>query len=135
MRKIVLDASALMTFFEGRAGSEKVEELINLAMAGKRELLMSAVNWGEVYYSLWRASGESAAKRARAEIAQLPIEIVAADSELTQIAAEIHALYKLPYVDCFAASLARQRKAEVATADKDFERLEKEFRLLWTSGA
>ena len=61
MKTYVLDASALMTFFENRAGAEQVEELLAKAAEAKRPLLMSAVNWGEVYYSVWRARGEPAA--------------------------------------------------------------------------
>jgi len=53
----VLDASALMAFFEDRAGGEKVEELLSKAAEAKRPLLMSLVNWGEVYYAIWRAHG------------------------------------------------------------------------------
>ena len=55
MKRVVLDASALMTFFEDRPGAAKVEELIAQATEGKCELLISVVNWGEVYYSVWRA--------------------------------------------------------------------------------
>lgn len=61
MKRIVLDASALMTFFENRPGAGKVEELLQLAVDGKRELLMSVVNWGEVYYSVWRVKGPGVA--------------------------------------------------------------------------
>ena len=51
MKRVVLDASALMTFLEYRPGADRVEDLIRLGIEGKRQLLMSAVNWGEVYYS------------------------------------------------------------------------------------
>ena len=61
MKTHVLDASALMAFLEDRAGAERVEELLAKAAEAKRPLLMSVVNWGEVYYSVWRARGEKAA--------------------------------------------------------------------------
>jgi len=63
MKRIVLDASALMTFFDGRPGAAKVEELITSAAEGKCKLLMSVVNWGEVYYSVWRAKGPGMARK------------------------------------------------------------------------
>ena len=87
MKRIVLDASALMTFFENRPGAEKVEAIIQEAVAGRRELLMNVVNWGEVYYSVWRARSKQAADEILAKIAQLPIAIVPADDELTKRAA------------------------------------------------
>ncbi len=134
MKRVVLDASALMTFFEDRPGAGKVEELIRLGVEGKRQLLMSVVNWGEVYYSTWRAKGPGVARKALEDIAQLPLEIVDADLELTRAAAELRAEHKLPYSDCFAAALAASRKASLATSDKDFASVKKNLDILWTMG-
>jgi len=133
VKRVALDASALMTFFEDRPGAAKIEELIARAAQGKLELLMSVVNWGEVYYSVWGAKGADCARKVLAEIAQLPIELVAADFELTKLAAELHAEHKLPYADCFAAALAVERKASLATSDKDFAHVEKRVPILWTT--
>jgi predicted nucleic acid-binding protein len=132
MKRIVLDASALMTFFENRPGAEKVQDLIRLGVEGKRQLLMSVVNWGEVYYSTWRTKGPGVARKIIEDIAQLPLEIVDADLELTRTAAELRAEHKLPYTDCFPAALAFQRKASLATCDKDFAHVEKKLDILWT---
>jgi len=134
MKRIVLDASALMTFFEDRPGADKVEELIQLGVEGKRHLFMSVVNWGEVYYSTWRAKGPGVARKILEDIAQLPLEIVDADLDLTRRAAELRAEHKLPYTDCFAAALAADRKASLATSDRDFAHVEKKLDILWTIG-
>ncbi|HLW81418.1 MAG TPA: type II toxin-antitoxin system VapC family toxin [Candidatus Acidoferrales bacterium] len=131
MKRAVLDASAVMAFFEDRHGADKVEELISLAVAGKRDLLMSVVNWGEVYYSVWRAKGQGAARQAAAEIAQLPLEIVPADFELTKLAATFRANHKLPYADCFAAALASANRAPVVTADADFKAVAADVQVLF----
>lgn len=131
MKRTVLDASAVVTFLEDRAGADKVEEILTHGVAGKAELLMSVVNWGEVYYSVWRAHGQEAARKAAAEIAQLPIEIVVADSELTIIAAELRARHKLPYADCFAAALAKHRKGRVVTSDQDFVVVKTDIEILF----
>jgi predicted nucleic acid-binding protein len=128
---VVLDASALMTFFLDRRGAEKIEELLDRAAAGACELAMSVVNWGEVYYSVWRSEGESIAQNMAAEIAQLPIDLVPATYVLAKLAAELHARHKLPYADCFAASLAATRDAPVATADTDFALIENQVQILW----
>ena len=133
MKRIVLDASALMTFFENRPGAEKVQDLIHLGVEGKRLLLMSVVNWGEVYYSTWRTKGPGVARKVIEDIAQLPLEIVDADLELTRGAAELRAEHKLPYTDCFAAALALARKASLATSDRDFTHIEKKLDILWTA--
>jgi predicted nucleic acid-binding protein len=132
VRRVVLDASAIMTFFEDRPGALQVEELIDRAAEGKCELLMSVVNWGEVYYSVWRAKGPGTARKVVAEIFQLPIDLVDAGYQLTKLAAELHADHKLPYADCFAAALATDRKAALATSDADFAKVERHLNLLWT---
>jgi len=131
VKRVVMDASALMTFFENRPGAEKVEDLIQQGMDGKRQLLMSVVNWGEIYYSVWRAKGQGVALRVIEDMARLPIELVDAGYELTRQAAEMRAQTKLPYVDGFAAALARDRKAELATSDADFACLEPKMRIIW----
>jgi predicted nucleic acid-binding protein len=132
MKRIVLDASALMTFSANRPGAEKVEQLIQLAVDGKRELLMCVVNWGELYYSVWRDQGAGFARHFLAQMAQLPIHLVPADVELARHAAEFKANFNLPYVDGFAAALAAQRKASLATSDKDFTHVQKKLDILWT---
>jgi uncharacterized protein len=127
----VLDASALMVFFEDRAGALAVEELLGKATDAKCPLLMSVVNWGEVYYSVWRTRGEGVANGKLLEIAQLPIEIVDADLGLTRLAASLKAEHNLPYADCFAAALAQSRKAPLVTGDKDFTRMESILKIVW----
>jgi len=122
-----------MTFSANRPGAEKVEQLIQLAVAGKRELLMCVVNWGEVYYSVWRDQGPGFARQLLAQIAQLPIHLVPADAELARHAAEFKANFNLPYVDAFAAALALERKAALATSDRDFASVEKKLDILWTT--
>lgn len=134
MNPVVLDASAVMAYFDDRPGAAQVGELFDQAIDGKRSLLMSVVNWGEVFYTVWRDRGRAPAENVAAEIARLPIEIVDADVFLTRIAAEFRAEYKLPYADCFAASLAREKNADLATADKDFVKIEKQLKILWTTG-
>ena len=133
MKRVVLDASAIMTFSANRPGAEKVEQLIQLALDGKRELLMCVVNWGEVYYSVWRDRGPGFARHILAQMAQLPIHLIPADVDLARDAAEFKANFNLPYVNGFAAALAVTRKASLATSDKDFASLEKKLDLLWTT--
>lgn len=123
MNAHVLDSSALMALFENRAGADKVEDLLARAVDTKISLLMSVVNWGEVYYSVWRARGQELAETKLGEIAQLPIEIVNADAELTKLAASLKALHNLPYADSFAAALARAKGVPLVTSDKDFQRV------------
>lgn len=133
MKRCVLDASALMAFFDGRPGAEMVGELMAKAAESQRFLLMSVVNWGEVYYAVWRDRGEAAANQKLVEIAQLPIEVVDVDMDTTKVAASLKAQHKLPYVDCFAVALSHQRKATLVTSDRDFQSIQKEVNLVWVN--
>ncbi len=131
MKGVVLDASALMAFLEDRPGADQVEELLAKAAYTRHPLLMSVVNWGEVYYAVWRARGQQVANAKLEEIAQLPIELVEVDQGLAQTAAALKIRHNLPYVDCFAAALALVRKAAVVTSDRDFARLARAVPIVW----
>jgi predicted nucleic acid-binding protein len=131
MKTHVLDASALMTFFENRPGAEKVEKLLVDAADAERPLAMSVVNWGEIYYAIWRVHGEKAAIAKLQAIAQLPIQVFDVDMELTKLAASLKAQHNLPYADCFAAALAHAQKATLVTGDKDFERVGSLLKIVW----
>jgi predicted nucleic acid-binding protein len=130
MKRYVLDASALICFFEGRPGADKVQDLLSKAAETKLPLAMSVINWGEVVYSIWRARGEAVARQKALEIAQLPIALVDADLALTHRAATFKARFHLPYADCFAAALAAERKAVLVTTDPDFLHVARHVKLL-----
>jgi predicted nucleic acid-binding protein len=50
----------------------------------------------------------------------LPLDIIPADQTLAEIAGEIKASRSMSLTDCFAAALARQRRAELYTGDPEF---------------
>jgi ribonuclease VapC len=129
----VLDSYALLAFFQDEAGAEQVEKLLARAEAGAPRLLLSVVNWGEVYYSTMRKLSQQAAEEKAREIATLPIEIVPVDEDLQQArqAAIYKARGKLAYADAFAAALAKLRGAELVTGDTDFQEVEDEIKILW----
>ena len=82
IRRYVLDANALIGFFEGRRGvSEKVSRLLSDALRQDSPLLMSAVNWGEVFYMEWRYQGEAKAREAEAILQRMPVAVIAVDRE------------------------------------------------------
>lgn len=118
-----MDASELMSFFEDRSGADKVEALLAEAAEKKGRLLISVIDWGEVFYSVWRTHGERAAEAKAREIGQLPIELVAVDLDLARLVASLKAEHNLLHADCFAAALAQDIKATLVTSDKDFRRV------------
>src|SRR6476661_413775 len=124
MRRYVLDANALIGFFEGRPGvSEKVQRLLGDALRQDSPLLMSAVNWGEVFYMEWRYRGEGMAREAERTLQQMPIAVIPADRERATRAGTLKQRHGLGYADAFAAELAMERGAWLVTADPEFSRV------------
>ncbi len=120
-RRYVLDANALTGFFEDLEGiAGKVEHLLSEALRQDVPLLMSAVNWGEVFYIAWRRNGEAKAREAEAKLQEMPIMVIAADRERASRAGGLKQKHGLGYADAFAAELAIERGAWLVTADPEF---------------
>lgn len=127
----VLDSYSLIAYFEGEAGTDKMIEVFRAARDSGRLLLLSVVNWGEVFYITLREAGRERADQVAHLISSLPIQIISPDLDLTRQAAEFKATRRMSYADCFAAALAKLRKAELVTGDREFKRVERDVRLLW----
>lgn len=127
----ILDAHGLLVFFEKEAGFEKVESFFVNAVEKDNYLLMTSVNFGEVYYIVLRECGQEKAHEIEKIIKTLPIEIIDVDIHLAREAARFKATKKISYADCFAAALARLRKGEVVTGDKEFKIFENEIKISW----
>ena len=125
-RRYVLDANALIGFFEDREGTAgKVERLITNALRHDLPLLMSAVNWGEVFYTAWRRHGQTQALHAEAQLLEMPITVIGVDRERASHAAALKQKHALGYADAFAAELAIERSAWLVTADPQFAKVGK----------
>jgi predicted nucleic acid-binding protein len=128
----VLDSWALIALFNEEPVAEDVEKLLHAATGGRHTLLMHVINWGEIYYTTMRRGGESAAKSIAADISQMPINIVeSASFDLVRQAAIFKATKKLSYADCFAAALAKLRRSELVTGDREFRSLDNEIKIGW----
>jgi ribonuclease VapC len=127
----VLDAHALLVFLEKEAGYEKIEQFFVTAVEKDRYLLMASVNFGEVYYIVWRECGQDKAREIEKIIMTLPIEIIDVDIHIAREAARLKATHKISYADSFAAALAKLHKGEVITGDKEFKAVENEIKISW----
>jgi uncharacterized protein len=121
MKTYVFDASSLLRFIEDEPGAARVEELLNQAQNEHVRILLSAVNWGEVYYVVARVKGEAQAASYSARFRSLPVEITQADWRRAESAGLFREKFLLPYADSFAGSLAAELNAVLVTADYDFK--------------
>jgi predicted nucleic acid-binding protein len=125
-RRYVLDANALIGLFEDREGTAgKVEHLLDQALRQDLPLLMSAVNWGEVFFIAWRHHGESKAREAELRLQEMPVAVISVDRERASRAGALKQKHSLGYADAFAAELAIERGAWLVTADPEFSKVGK----------
>ena len=127
----VLDTYSILAFLRNESGADEVRALFRIARDAERPLLLSTVNWGEVFYITLRKGGRARADELPVLLSSLPIEVIPADLELARQAAEFKAARKMSYADCFAAALAKLRQAELVTGDKEFRQVEREVKILW----
>jgi predicted nucleic acid-binding protein len=123
MKVHVLDANALYRFLVGETGAELVGQLFEQANDEGQPLLMSVVNWGEVYYAIARSEGFAETDKVFDRVRLLPIKILDANETLARRAAQLKAGYGLPYADCFAAATVGQQDVLVTADTKDFKKI------------
>ncbi|MBI5373917.1 MAG: type II toxin-antitoxin system VapC family toxin [Candidatus Schekmanbacteria bacterium] len=131
MKGFVLDSYALIAFFEDEPGALKVEQILKQAESGKVNLLMSMVNWGEVYYSIYRSKGEDKAEESLLIIEQLPIKLIDIDQSLMYQAATLKAKHAIALGDCIASAIAINIDYPVVTGDKEFKKLGSRVKIEW----
>ncbi len=130
MRTHVLDASALYRYLTNGAAEEIVARVLTDAAATGTPVLMSVVNWGEVYYTLAKQIGLSKTENLMIGLAdKLPVSVVGVAVEDAVRAARLKAQYNLPYADAFAAALTGTQRVLVTADVSHFERVPK-LRLL-----
>jgi predicted nucleic acid-binding protein len=127
----VLDSYAVLVFLFKQTGHEKVFALLEKAAEADKKLLIAAPNWAEVRYMVERKAGAAQWTQTRTKLLGLPIEIVPVDQELAEIAGELKATRKMSLADCFAAALAKHRKADLYTGDPEFDGVEKDIKVVW----
>lgn len=127
----VLDSFALIAYFRDEPGAETMEGL--LVSAGKKDnpLFMTDVNYAEVKYSILKKDGAKSWAEAAKVLEGLPIDFQSTTRGLADTGADFKARFKLSLADAFAAALAKEKRAELVTADPEFKSLEKEIKIHW----
>lgn len=112
----VLDSCAVLAFLQREPGAEVVAEILK---EPRNRCLIHAVNACEVYYDLYRRSGEDDASALEEILATTGIELVETmSSTLWRAAGKLKAEWrKVSLADCFALALALVENGTVLTSD------------------
>lgn len=112
---VVLDTEALLIFYLGEPGADKVQELLEKTQKGESAGYLNVVNLAEFSYILQRRSAELAQEKER-NLRAFGLEIVPLlDNELWRVAANIKAKHPLSLADSFAAATAKIKRARLVT--------------------
>ena len=130
-KALVLDSWAVLAYLGDEASGQEVADLIAGAHENRIPMCMSIVNAGEVWYILAREISEAQADSAVTDLTGLGIQLIDADWPLTRTAGTFKARHRMSYADCFAAAVAKDRKCELVTGDKEFKQVEAEVTVRW----
>ncbi|MGA2959228.1 MAG: type II toxin-antitoxin system VapC family toxin [Thermodesulfobacteriota bacterium] len=131
MKRILLDAHAILRWTQKERGYQKVKSLLVACREQSALGYMNQINLGEVYYKTIRAIGLEEAQKFLENFLRLPLSIILPDSELIWKASEIKAEYAISYADCFAAATALRYEATILTGDREFKKIESLVSVDW----
>jgi predicted nucleic acid-binding protein len=117
-----LDASAILRFLDDEAGAERVEAIIKGHLAGRNNVVVSAIHWGEVAGVTCKVHGRQAVDLVLSRLFSFGFEIVGVNGERAVRAALIKVRRKIAYADAFGVELASDTPDHVlVTADFDLK--------------
>jgi predicted nucleic acid-binding protein len=130
-KALVLDSWSVIAYLEDEPSGQQIADLIAGAHEEGIPVYMCVVNVGEVWYIIAREISEAEANNSIKELRDLRIQFENVGWELTQEAARFKANYKMSYADCYAAALAKSRKADMVTGDAEFKAIEDQVKIQW----
>lgn len=131
LKTLILDSWSVIAYLEDEPSGQQIADLIAGAHDEGIPIYMSVVNAGEVWYIITREISEAEANSSIKELRELRIQFVDVDWELTQEAARYKSKNKMSYADCYAAALAKLKKADLVTGDTEFKAIEDQVKILW----
>ena len=119
---VVFDTEALLIFYLGEPGADKVQELLEKTQKGESAGFLNIMNLAEFNYILQRRDPELAKEKER-NLRAFGLEIVPVlDNGLWRVAANIKVQHQLSLADSFAAATAKIKRARLATGrDKEYK--------------
>jgi predicted nucleic acid-binding protein len=125
--RFVLDACALIAYFNDEVGAEVVEDLLERARQDRARLYVAAVNVYELFYDCLKRD-TATAQQLVDDVYGLPLTVVEAlDRALMQHAGGFKATYRVSLADSVALGLAQQHNAHLVSSDHhEFDPIERD---------
>lgn len=122
--KIIFDSEALLAFYLGEKGADRVRTHLDRVQGGEAEGLLNIINLTELYYIIFRKNPRVAEEK-EANLRAFGVKIVPVlDERLWKEAARIKGRHPLSLADAFAVATARIEKAKLLTGrDEELEGL------------
>lgn len=121
----VVDASAALRYLDGGAGADRFEDIVSACASLDAEVLISAIQWGEIAGKLRNRFGATEEMRILSALFPSEAHIVPATTERALRAAALKVDRKIGYADAFAVDLAMESPSYVlVTVDYGFKAVE-----------
>lgn len=118
----VLDASAVLRYLDGEAGTDRVGDILDQHAFGTAEAIISAMHWGEVIGIFYKRHGIHEAESRIARLRALELTVAPVTGERAERGAKIKLQHRIPYVDALAVELAANTpECVLVTADFDMK--------------
>jgi PIN domain nuclease of toxin-antitoxin system len=122
MTTYVLDASAVLRYLDRERGYERIRELLTLHADGKTEIVISAVQWGEIACKLFQRHDRARYEYIMSRLDSLRLTLEPATAERAAAAGMLKASTKIGYADAFCVQAALDSPQHtVVTADFGFQ--------------
>ena len=116
--KFVLDACAVIAFFNDENGADKVEQLLWQGDRAPNSLFMHEINFLEIYYGVYRDESKELAEQTYVKVLNLPIKVVTGlRKNVFKEAGRLKALYRISLADSIALAEAKIRRVPLVTCD------------------
>lgn len=127
--RFLLDTSAIFALTDREAGSDRVEALLDRALAGQCKVLICAASLMEVFYIALQERGEDDAAQLVGLLKSWPTTWIYPNEEMFLLAGRIKASHRLSFADAVIAAVAKIHRATLVHKDPEFEALSAEVSL------
>ncbi len=130
-KKVILDTSAILTYFGREEGKETVEKFLIRSASHEIELFIPFSAAIEFYYINFNSQGEETANQRFTILMSLPVEVLKGIDEPYMIqASRLKASYPISFADALIAAYVYLENASLIHKDPEYLVLEKEIKLI-----